>query len=232
MFASLDIRHAKLALVALLGLVLLAISPFLRREKPLAPLTTHSPPNTVVVHAPGELVPGGAQAPMLADRVNVISLSDGALIDLNRADAAALERLPRIGPAMAQRIVADREAHGLFRQVSELDRVPGIGSRTIELLAPFVTVGDVPPAATQTPMSGALQGQAPIISPVAAGPVAINRASSEELQTLRRVGPVLAGRIMEFRARQGRIRNAEDLLRIRGIGPKFLEENRERIIFD
>ena len=60
-------------------------------------------------------------------------------IDLNRASAAELEALPRVGPALARRIVDDREANGPFRSIDELDRVRGIGPRTIELLRPLVT---------------------------------------------------------------------------------------------
>jgi competence protein ComEA len=61
-------------------------------------------------------------------------------IDLNTADAAALATLPRIGPTLAARIVADRSARGPFDSVDALDRVPGVGPRTIEELRPHVRV--------------------------------------------------------------------------------------------
>lgn len=48
-------------------------------------------------------------------------------LDLNLASAAELEALPGIGPALAQRIVDDREAHGPFAATADLARVPGIG---------------------------------------------------------------------------------------------------------
>lgn len=55
-------------------------------------------------------------------------------IDLNTADARALERLPGVGPALAAKIIADREAKGPFRRVDDLDRVSGIGPATVERL--------------------------------------------------------------------------------------------------
>jgi competence protein ComEA len=61
-------------------------------------------------------------------------------VDVNRASVAELERLPRIGPALAARIVAHRP----YRAIEELARVPGIGPRTLERLRPFATVGSGP----------------------------------------------------------------------------------------
>lgn len=61
-------------------------------------------------------------------------------VNINTATAEELQTLPRIGPAMAQRIIAWREAHGGFRSVDELDAVPGIGPSTLENLRPLVTV--------------------------------------------------------------------------------------------
>lgn len=65
----------------------------------------------------------------------------GGRVNLNTAGAAALQRLPGIGPALAERIITYREAHGPFPRVSEITRVSGIGPRTLERLAPEATVG-------------------------------------------------------------------------------------------
>ena len=62
-------------------------------------------------------------------------------IDVNRATAAELRRLPGIGPTLSQRIVETREQQP-FRSVEELRRVRGIGAKTLEKLRPFVTVGE------------------------------------------------------------------------------------------
>lgn len=61
-------------------------------------------------------------------------------IDVNRADEAALQRLPGIGPALARRIVEAR-AERPFRSVEDLARVRGIGPATVARLGDLVTVG-------------------------------------------------------------------------------------------
>lgn len=55
-------------------------------------------------------------------------------VDLATADAAEIATLPRVGPALAARIVADRAARGPFRSVEDLARVAGIGESTLEAL--------------------------------------------------------------------------------------------------
>jgi competence protein ComEA len=52
-------------------------------------------------------------------------------VDLNTADQAALETLPRIGPALAERIIAWREENGRFQSVDDLLAVPGIGEKLL-----------------------------------------------------------------------------------------------------
>lgn len=54
-------------------------------------------------------------------------LADSETIDLDVADARQIERLPGVGPALARRIVADREEHGPFGRLEALDAVPGVG---------------------------------------------------------------------------------------------------------
>jgi len=59
-------------------------------------------------------------------------------LNVNRATAVELERLPGIGPSLARRIVADREARGPFATVQALDRVPGIGPALVGRLGTLV----------------------------------------------------------------------------------------------
>ncbi|GAA1847032.1 helix-hairpin-helix domain-containing protein [Microbacterium koreense] len=66
-------------------------------------------------------------------------IADGR-VNLNTADIAALETLPRIGPALAQRIVEWREANGGFRVVEDLLAVSGIGDKMFESLRELVFV--------------------------------------------------------------------------------------------
>lgn len=65
--------------------------------------------------------------------------SRAAPLDLETASAGQLEGLPRIGPALAQRIVEDRQAHGPFGSLTGLQRVRGIGPAMAELLRGRVT---------------------------------------------------------------------------------------------
>jgi len=62
------------------------------------------------------------------------------LVNLNTADSATLDTLPRIGPAMAQRIIDWREANGRFSVVDDLLEVAGVGEATLEGLRDLVTV--------------------------------------------------------------------------------------------
>jgi competence protein ComEA len=57
------------------------------------------------------------------------SVGSGGTVDLNSADAAALQTLDGIGPALAERILAYRAAHGGFRSVNDLQNVTGIGPK-------------------------------------------------------------------------------------------------------
>jgi hypothetical protein len=65
----------------------------------------------------------------------------GLPIDPNRADAATLETLPGIGPARALAIVETR-ARRPFRRLEDLERVPGIGPRTLAGIASALAVGE------------------------------------------------------------------------------------------
>ncbi len=61
-------------------------------------------------------------------------------VNLNTADAAALETLPGVGPAIAARIIAWRDENGPFRSVDELTAVSGIGEKTLAGLRDQATV--------------------------------------------------------------------------------------------
>jgi competence protein ComEA len=75
-------------------------------------------------------------------------------IDVNAASAAELERLPRVGPALAARIVAWREKNGPFESLESLRHVRGIGPATARLLAPLVTFsGRHSPSQSEAPAS-------------------------------------------------------------------------------
>lgn len=88
-------------------------------------------------------LPGADLSSLAADR----ALSDGDCVevpwaqgqapappepvDVNSAPVWVLERLPGIGPALAEAIVQYRSTHGAFTSLEELDFVPGIGPATV-----------------------------------------------------------------------------------------------------
>lgn len=63
-------------------------------------------------------------------------------LNINTATVDQIQSLPGIGPALAGRIMAYRAAHGPFTSLADLDKVEGIGPKTLERLAPLITVGD------------------------------------------------------------------------------------------
>jgi competence protein ComEA len=109
------------ACVAILaGIVVQAAS------RPAPPLVIHAPAETPAIEVLAPQRPAGRPVP--------------GPVSLNMASATELERLPGIGPKLAQRIVEDRRRNGPYARVEDLDRVKGIGPRTIERLRPHVTI--------------------------------------------------------------------------------------------
>lgn len=61
-------------------------------------------------------------------------------VNINSASEEELQNLPRIGPAMAARIVLHRQEHGPFQTKDELMKVKGIGKKTFEKLKDLITL--------------------------------------------------------------------------------------------
>jgi competence protein ComEA len=59
-------------------------------------------------------------------------------VDVNRADWPELIQLPGVGQVLAERLIAERERGGAFRSVDDLERVRGIGPRTLDRLRPYL----------------------------------------------------------------------------------------------
>jgi len=57
----------------------------------------------------------------------------------------------------------------------------------------------------------------------------LNTASAAELQNLPRIGPKVAQRIVDYRTQNGPFKKVEDLMKVRGIGEKVLEQIKDRI---
>ncbi len=169
-------------------------------------------------------------------------LASGERVDLDRAPAEELARLPHIGPALAARIVQDREEHGPFGSLEALDRVPGVGPTILRAVRPHATFS----GSRQGPVIQASPEGSPLIGPPAPpagktkagaasqrgprGDLDLNTASQAELEALPGIGPALAKAILAERGAGGPFRSLEDLKRrVRGIGPRMLEALRGRV---
>jgi len=74
-------------------------------------------------------------------------------IEINSACVDELQLLPGIGPALASRIVEDRDANGFFESIEALSRVRGVGPRTVLNISEHAAAkpGPDPPASPESP---------------------------------------------------------------------------------
>ena len=105
------------------------------------------PTSTASVASAAEVAPGNTPASSpTADAKSVVvgvpasSGSTGALLNINTATAAQFEALPKIGPAIALRIIEYRTQHGPFATLEALMNVKGIGPASFETLRAFITI--------------------------------------------------------------------------------------------
>jgi competence ComEA-like helix-hairpin-helix protein len=154
-----------------------------------------------------------AEKALARERVRAAPLAEGERIDPNRATADEIDRLPRIGPALAARIVEWRTAHGPFRSLADLDSVPGVGPALLREIAPRLKLPETARGAARTSRPGGT-GAA----------LDLNRATAEELDALPGIGPVLARRVVEWRREHGRFRTLEELEQVPGIGRSLREK--------
>lgn len=64
------------------------------------------------------------------------------------------------------------------------------------------------------------------------GKININTASVEELAQLKKIGPKCAQKIVVYREKNGPFKHPEDIMKVKGIGPKTFELNKDRIVVD
>jgi competence protein ComEA len=106
-----------------------------------APGTAPEPDKPIASGSRIEVTPEGGYrlAAMSGDQL----LTLGLAIDLNRASAEDLAAVPGIGPALAQRIVEYRQAHGSFQKIEDLEeKVLGFGAKKVEKIKPFLIVAE------------------------------------------------------------------------------------------
>lgn len=155
-------------------------------------------------------------------------LAAGERVDPNTADATELDRLPRVGPAVAARIVQDRERNGRFRTPEDLLRVRGVGARMLEEVRPHLALPPGARAPREPRARPPVAGARPPAVPPAAELVDVNRADAETLTTLPGIGPVLAARIVAYRDSAGPFRDLESLQEVSGVGPATVQRLKDR----
>jgi competence protein ComEA len=155
-------------------------------------------------------------------------------IDLNHASRAELLQIPGFGPSLVDRIESHRRDHGPFRSVEGLIDVQGVGPSTLQRVRPWVCVTQDPDASPEPPpptpvkssadktMHGSAKKEGP------ATPLDPNRATLEELQHLPGIGPKMAQRIVDERAKKP-FRTVDEMRRVSGIGAKTLEKLRPHL---
>src|SRR5207245_6451204 len=88
---------------------------------------------------------GGLRATARAAARLARPLLPGERIDLDHADVTEITRLPRVGPALARRIVDWRVAHGPFGNLARVDSVPGVGPTLLAAIRHYVTFSGITP---------------------------------------------------------------------------------------
>jgi competence protein ComEA len=190
--------------------------------------------------APGQIELLAALPPRspAAHRDSVLALArplgPAERIDADRATAAELARLPRVGPRLAKTIVADREKSGPFGALEALDRVPGIGPGLLAAVGPHLTFSDRPGARVSGQIARtelAMPGHSPTPAPALPAPrLNLNTASVSELDALPGIGPARAAAILQERQARGPFTSVEELSRVPGLGPAAIARLRDRVV--
>lgn len=157
------------------------------------------------------------------------------MVNINTADKTTLEKLPGVGAATADRIIAARP----FKSVEDLKNVKGIGTTKFESLKSQVTV-ETPKDITRgmsRPETKAPKAVEPANrtdrEPKAIHPklqagqtVNINTASKEQLESLLGIGPVKAQAIIDSRP----YTKTDDIMKVRGIKAETFAKIKDHIV--
>ena len=152
-------------------------------------------------------------------------LADGEQIDVNRAPADELRRLPGVGPSLAEALIEERE-RAPFRAPADLERVGGVGEVTARRLAPYLRFEPAAPRSAPAPVAPTLTSTG---CPPGGARIDLNRAGRAQLESLSGIGPALATRIIEDRSENGPFATPEAITRVRGIGARSFARFQERV---
>ncbi len=158
----------------------------------------------------------------------------GGVININTANAAQLETLPRIGPATAKAILEYRAQHWPFQSVEELIQVRRIGPRTMDRLRSRVTTGKREKAGRPSSPSAKSTGIRRRASRAlgVGEKININTALAPDLDRIPGVGPSTAKKIVEHRAVRGPFKKLESIMDVKGIGPSKFKKMKDYLTLD
>jgi competence ComEA-like helix-hairpin-helix protein len=209
--------------------------------------------------APGSVtvlstLPGDALAAHSARSARLARpLGPGERVDLNHAPAEEIARLPRVGMALAKRIVRARSESGGFQSMLELDRVPGVGPTLLASFDSLATLGDTNRVRRKRPASGeprpaiaASPPPAPALGPIlrardlpaasrveastlgaprsARPPLDLNSATAEQLIELPGIGPARARAILAYRESHGPFASVAELEKVPGVSSRLVRQ--------
>jgi len=125
--------------------------------------------------------------------------------------------------ALGSRVVDALEIAGGPAEDIDLDQINLASTINDGQRVWFTRKGELPPAGVvgSSPVSG---------STVSGGPIDLNNATIEQLDSLSGVGPSTAKAIIDRRNELGRFRSVDDLLSVKGIGPAKLESIRSGVV--
>ena len=214
-----------LAIACGLGLVACGVTP----TSPRGVLVDTTPPDysNFAIETP-MLPPNAILLTILPPTVTPVVTSTPAVRKIAVYINGAVEKPGVYTFAEGSRVVDALQAAGGFLPTAEGDSINQAAPLRDgqQVYVPFK--GTPPPpglpaALPAAPPTGRAAAPAPV------GPVNLNTAGPEELDTLPGIGPALADRIIEYRQKNGPFQRPEDLKKVSGIGDKVYENLKERI---
>lgn len=151
------------------------------------------------------------------------SADDAGKVNINAATAEDLVamKIPRLGPSLAEKIVAYREANGPFASMADVDKVPMVGEAMMTAMEGKFSFGKggtakstATPAATGDEHPTSATSSSKTKPAVAAGSIDLNKATKEQLMTVKGVGEATANAIIAGRP----YKTVEDLKKVKGLG--------------
>ena len=88
----------------------------------------------------GPQPPSPVKTPSTSSQLEKFTTAGGGTVNINTSDPEELQRLPGVGPAMAERILLHRKENGPFSDPEQLMDVAGIGEKKFAKMKPFVRV--------------------------------------------------------------------------------------------